>query len=411
MSVTAVIAGVGMTPFGRFFEKNIKQLAGAPIIEAVRDAGLELRDIQAAYMANAAASVMTGQICIPGQVILRALGIGAIPVINVENACASAATAFNQAVMMVELGAYDIVLACGYEKLYSPEKEQAYSVFSGTLDVSDLDSLFRSLNQRMKAVGVTMDVDGAGTNRSIFIDIYATWALEHMKQYGTTKEQFAAVTVKNSFHGSLNPRAQYHTHLSLKEVLSARLICEPLTLPMCSPVGDGAAAAVIMSERKAKELGVLQAVKVASSAIMSGWDYSDPAKGNITRVTASRAYEAAGIGPEDLDVVELHDVTAVSEVLCYEHLGLCGYGEGGRFVQLGESCLGGKTPVNPSGGLLRKGHPIGATGLAQIYELTSQLRGRCGDRQVYGAKVALAENGGGYLGADAGAMVVSVLKV
>lgn len=411
MNNNVVIAGVGMTRFGKFIDKDIKELAGAAINEALNDAGIESDVIEAAYMANVAAGTITGQVCIPGQTILRDLKIGYIPVTNIENACASAATAFNQAVMMVELGAYDIVLACGYEKLYSDDKQKTFSVFSGAVDVGNMDGVLGDLKSRMGAVGVEMDTDGAGNTRSLFMDIYACWALEHMQAYGTTKEQFAAVSVKNSLHGSLNPLAQFRKTLSLEEVLGARPISDPLTLPMCSPVGDGAAAAIIMSKKKARELGVVQPVQVASSVMMSGWDYDKPKACTITEVAANKAYEEAGIGPEDVDVVELHDASAPSEILCYEHLNLCGKGEGGDFVARGESCIGGKTPVNTSGGLLRKGHPIGATGLAQIYELTTQLRGRGADRQVVGAKVALAENGGGYLGADAGAMVVSVLKV
>jgi len=411
MNKNVVIAGVGMTPFGKFLDQNIKQLAGTAINEALNDAGIESGAIEAAYMANVAAGTITGQVCIPGQTILRDLKIGRIPVINIENACASAATAFNQAVMMVELGAYDIVLACGYEKLYSPDKQKTFSVFSGAVDVTNMDGVLSNLQSRMGAVGVEMDMAGAGNNRSLFMDIYACWALEHMQTYGTTKEQFAAVSVKNSFHGSLNPLAQFKKTLSLEEVLTARSISSPLTLPMCSPIGDGAAAAIIMSKKKARELGVVQPVEVASSVMMSGWDYSKPKERTITEVAANKAYEEAGIGPGDVDVVELHDAFAPSEILCYEHLNLCGKGEGGDFVSRGDSCIGGKTPVNTSGGLLRKGHPIGATGLAQIYELTSQLRGRCAKRQVMRAKVALAENGGGYLGVDAGAMVVSVLKI
>ena len=411
MSRATVIAGVGMTQFGKFIDTNIKQLAGQAITDALTDAGLEGGNLQAAYMGNAAAGVISGQVCIPGQIILRELNIGRIPVVNVENACASAATAFNQAVTMIELGAYDIVLACGYEKLYSEDKQKTLSVFSGSVDVTDMEGLVGRLGKRMKSVGVSMDSQGAGSRRSLFMDIYAAWALEHMQEYGTTQAQFAAVSAKNSFHGSLNQRAQYQQSLSVADVLAAPEICYPLTLPMCSPIGDGAAAVVLMSEKKARELGVSQPVKVESSVIMSGWDYDDNTTETITEVAAGAAYEAAGIGPEDVSVVELHDASAPSEIFCYEYLGLCTKGGGGSFVEAGHSRLGGKVPVNTSGGLLRKGHPIGATGIGQIFELVEQLRGRCGARQVEGAKVALAENGGGFVQADAGAMVVSVLSV
>ncbi len=411
MTTKAVVAGVGMTQFGKFIDRSIKELAGEAIQQALTDAGIESKELQAAYMGNAAAGVITGQVCVPGQVIAREMGIGGIPVINTENACASAATAFNQAVMMVELGAYDIVLACGYEKLYSEDKQKTFSVFTGAVDVLGIDKLSENLDKRMDAAGVQRDAEGAGSKRSLFMDIYATWAAEHTHKYGTTREQYAAVSAKNSFHGSLNPRAQYQQCLTVEEVLAAPEICYPLTLPMCSPIGDGAAAAIVMSEKKARELGISHPVQVASTVIMSGFDYDENTEETVTEIASRRAYEAAGIGPEEVNVVELHDASAPSEILCIEHLGLCPYGDGGPFTEEGETKLGGKVPVNTSGGLLRKGHPIGATGLAQIFELTEQLRGNCGDRQVEGAKVALAENGGGYVGEDAGAMVVSVLKI
>ncbi|MDE0951177.1 MAG: thiolase family protein [Halioglobus sp.] len=411
MGRPAVIAGIGMTCFGKFMDRNIKQLAGEAINDALKDAAIEGSDLQAAYMGNAAASVIAGQVCVPGQIILRDLGIGKIPVLNLENACASAATAFNQAVKMIELGAYDIVLACGYEKLYSEDKAKTFSVFTGAVDVTNMEGLMSTLGERMAALGVSMDSQGAGSKRSLFMDIYAAWSLEHMQKYGTTQEQFAAVAAKNSFHGSLNPRAQYREPLTVSDVLAAPEICYPLTLPMCSPIGDGAAAVVLMSEAKARELGVSQPVKVESTVLMSGFDYDDSTAETVTEVAAIAAYEAAGIGPEDVDVVELHDASAPSEIFCYEYLGLCPQGEGGAFVEAGHSRLGGKLPVNTSGGLLRKGHPIGATGIGQIFELTEQLRGRCGERQVEGARVALAENGGGFVQADAAAMVVSVLSI
>jgi len=230
-----------------------------------------------------------------------------------------------------------------------------------------------------------------------------------MAKYGTTVEQFAAVSAKNSFHGSLNPRAQFREALTVEEVLAQPMIAEPLTRSMCSPIGDGAAAAVVVSERKARELGVSRPVQVVSSVLRSGWDhaYDEPGTGEVC---SGEAYEEAGIGPADLDVVECHDATAPSEVFACESLSLCGQGEGGRLAEEGVTRLGGRCPINTSGGLLRKGHPVGATGIAQIVELTEQLQGRSGERQVEGAKVALAHNGGGTIGPDAAAMCVTILK-
>lgn len=244
----------------------------------------------------------------------------------------------------------------------------------------------------------------------MFMDIYASGARAHMQAYGTTAEQFAAVSAKNSFHGSLNERAQFREELSVEEVLAQPMIAEPLTRPMCSPIGDGAAAVVVVSEKKAREMGLVNPVKVVSSVLRSGWDHakSDKYSGSAD-LCISTAYEEAGIGPEDLSVIELHDASAPSEIMTYDTLGLCGKGEGGILIESGATKLGGRIPVNTSGGLLRKGHPIGATGIAQLVELTEQLRGTAGARQVEGAKVALAHNGGGIIGNDAAAMCVTIL--
>lgn len=409
MKQTAYVAGVGMTRFGKHMDRGLKDLAGEAISAALDNAGLGADELNAAYVGNCAASVITGQVCVPGEMVLRGLGIGRIPVINVENACATASTAFNQAATMITLGAYDVVLAVGMEKLYHQDKQRTFDVFTGAVDVEDFDAVIAGVEQKIRAAGIDADLSGAGKTRSLFMDIYVAWAAEHMKKYGTTREQFAAVSAKNSFHGSLNPRAQYQDVLSVAEVLAQREVAWPLTLPMCSPIGDGAAAVVLVSASKARELGLADGgVRVASSVLASGWDYKS-GESKLPEVVARQAYEEAGIGPQDLSCVELHDASAPSEIIYYEHLGLCAPGEGGRFVEEGHSRLGGKVPVNTSGGLLRKGHPIGATGIAQIVELTEQLRGNIGARQVHGARIALAENGGGYIGDDAAALVVSIL--
>jgi acetyl-CoA acetyltransferase len=243
----------------------------------------------------------------------------------------------------------------------------------------------------------------------MFMDFYAAAARRHMQKYGTTARQFAAIAAKNSYHGSLNPKAQFQQEMTVDEVLAAPMIAEPLTRPMCSPIGDGAAAAVIVSERKARELGIGQPVDVVTSVLRSGWDHG-PDDEDAVVVCAREAYESSGVGPEDLDVVELHDASAPAELEYYEELGLCAAGEGGRLIEEGATRLGGRIPVNTSGGLLRKGHPVGATGLAQVVELTEQLRGQADRRQVEGARVALAQNGGGTIGGDAAAMCVTILK-
>jgi acetyl-CoA acetyltransferase len=405
----AYVAGVGMTVFGKHLDRGLKSLAGEAVTTALADAGLAAGDVNAAYMGNAAAAVITGQVCVPGQMILRSLGIGGIPVVNVENACATAATAFQQAATMITAGLYDVVLACGSEKLYHEDKQRTFSVFTGAVDVESMDEVMAGIRQRLKASGADLDTEGSGTSRSLFMDIYATWAIDHMKRYGTTREQFAAVSAKNSLHGSLNPKAQFRNTLSVEDVLGAREVAWPLTLPMCSPIGDGAAAAVLVSERKARELGMGRMVKIEAAQLSSGWDYAEGEEG-VAAGSAHKLYESAGIGPEELHCIELHDASAPSELMYYEYLGLCKPGEGGAFVEAGHSTLGGRIPVNTSGGLMRKGHPIGATGIAQIVELTEQLRGEAGDRQVQGASVALAENGGGFIGNDAAALALTLLS-
>lgn len=408
MRQNAYIIGTGMTKFGKHLTSSLKQLAGKAVQEALEDAGVEKSQVQAAWVGNAAAPIITGQVCVVGQVLLRSLGIGRIPVVNVENACATASTAFHQACSMVTLGAYDIVLAVGVEKLYSEDKSRINRVFEGAIDIEARDRIVAYIRVAAEERSERLEVESIGQDRSLFMDIYAAMARRYMKTSGATKRHFAMVSAKNSFHGSLNPRAQYRDVLSVDEVLSARTVVEPLTLPMCSPIGDGAAAVVIASERKVRELGITDAVRVLSTSLASGWDYA-PGDPSICEAVAAEAYEEAGVGPEDLSCVELHDASSPAELMYYEHLRLCANGEGPTLAEAGETCLGGRIPVNTSGGLVRKGHPIGATGLAQIFELVEQLRGRAGARQVENAKIGLAENGGGFIGSDAAAVVISIL--
>jgi len=404
----AVLAGAGMTRFGKHLDTGLKALGAEAVAAALDDAGLEPGDLEAAFVGNAAAGLITGQESIRGQVILRSMGIGRLPVVNVENACASASTALHQACAMVTAGLYDVVLALGVEKLYHADKKRTFSAFSGAVDVEAMQQILEGLRKSAEQGGARQASSGAGEKRSMFMDIYALAARAHMKQYGTTVEQFAAVAAKNSYHGSLNPRAQFREELTVEEVLAAPMIAEPLTRPMCSPIGDGAAAVVVVSPARARRLGIARPVHVVASVLHSGWDHGGDEAGTVD-LCSREAYEQAGIGPEDLDVVEVHDASAPAEILAYESLGLSPKGEGGKLVESGATKLGGRVPVNPSGGLLRKGHPVGATGIAQIVELSEQLQGRSGPRQVAGARVALAQNGGGNIGIDAAAMCVTVL--
>lgn len=398
MNTKAIIAGTGMTPFGDHSDKSLKELALLSINQALDDAGLDFSRIEAVWAGNAGAPLITGQACINGQVVLQETNRNQVPIVNVENACATASTAFQQAAAMVELGAHDVVLAFGVEKLYHPERQRIAQVFMGCTDTGDPNALSRFLGRSIDA----------SQRHSVFMDIYAAMAKRYMDASGATKRHFAEIAAKNSLHGSLNEHAQFRDVLSVEDVLEAREIVEPLTLPMCSPLGDGSAAVVLVSPTMAKKLGVAKPVFVRSSVLASGASLNDLP--DLTASTAQQAYQLAGIGPDELDCIELHDATAPAEMMYYETLGLCGPGEGPMLVEAGATKLGSRLPVNVSGGLIRKGHPIGATGIAQIHELVQQLRGNSGSRQVEGARAALAENGGGWIGQDAAAIVITVLS-
>ncbi len=404
----AVVAGVGMTRFGKHMDTGLKALGREALLAALADAGIDKDALDAAFVGNAMAGLITGQECIRGQVVLRSAGIGGIPVVNVENACASASTALHQASVMVSAGVYDVVLALGVEKLYHPDKKRSFAAIGSAVDTEEMAQIMETLKRNASTQGAEQASSGAGEKRSVFMDFYAAAARRHLKKYGTTARQFAAVAAKNSYHGSLNPKAQFRKALSVDDVLAEPMIAEPLTRPMCSPIGDGAAAAVIVSEAKARELGLTNPVTIDACVLRSGWDHGPDEEGSVRRCVRE-ALEKAGIGPEDLDVIECHDASAPAELTYYEEFGLCKPGEGGALIDSGATKLGGRIPVNPSGGLLRKGHPVGATGLAQLTELVEQLRGQSGPRQVEGARVGLAQNGGGTVGGEAAAMCVTVV--
>jgi acetyl-CoA acetyltransferase len=401
-----VVGGVGMTHFGKFPDRGLKSLSGEAVRDALADAGVEPAAVQLAVVGNAVAGLITGQECIRGQVVLRECGIGGIPIFNVENACASASSAFHLAWQQVAAGQVDVALALGVEKLTHPDKARTFAAFGAAVDVELLEQLKEALRAPRPA-GDASAGSGNGQKSSMFMEVYAAIVRAHMDKYGTTREQMAKVAVKNHANGALNPRAQYRDIVDIDDVLASREIAYPLTLLMCSPIGDGAAAAVVVSPEYARAHGIT-GPRVAASVVVSG--NLPGATDEMSEVRAAqRAYELAGVAPADVDVAEVHDATAPAEILAYEDLGFCGRGEGGRLVDQGVTELGGRLPVNPSGGLSAKGHPVGATGLAQICEITWQLRGECGDRQVEGARVGLTQNGGGFLGNDAAAQAVHLL--
>jgi acetyl-CoA acyltransferase len=389
------VAGTGMTRFGKFPHATTRCLATEAIGEALSDAQKTAADVEMVFFANAAGGLITGQEMIRGQAALWGTRLLGVPVVNVENACASASTAFHLACGVVASGQVDVAVAVGAEKMAIADKERAFAAIGTAIDVerrAELEAIFSE--------------GPPGADRSLFMDIYAHLAREYMRRSGASVADFAEIAVKSHAAAALNPKAQYRDPVTVEQVLASRAVSDPLTLLMCSPIGDGAAA-VVVTRRELLVPGSPR-IRVAASVLRSGRDR--PA-GDPTAVerAAERAYETAGISPGDLDVVEVHDAAAPAELIAYEELGLCPVGDGPKLLHSGATRLGGRQVVNPSGGLLSRGHPIGATGCAQLVELADQLRNRCGARQVAGARIGLAENAGGFLGADNAAVAITIL--
>lgn len=365
------IVGAGLVPFGKYPEKTLADIAWPAVKQAIQDSGIKKNDIGAAYCGTALGGMMAGQR------ILKIVGLTGLPIINIENACSSSSTAFREAWIAVAAGIYDAALVIGVEKLTK--------FGGGTLPLEKEDWEV--------AHGLVMPA------------LYAMRARRYMHEYGLTEDQLAMVSVKARKHGGLNPDAQFRDPVTIEQVKQARPVADPMTLFHCCPSGDGAAAVVICSAEKARQY-TTSPVCVLGSEINSGnymTGYRDMTSPEITVRGAKQLYEEAGIGPEDVDLAEVHDAFAIAELLYYEALGFCARGNAAKLLEDGETSLGGRIPVNPSGGLLAKGHPIGATGVAQIVEIVRQLRGQCGDRQVEGAKVGLTHcTGGGISGFDHG---------
>lgn len=410
------IIGAGMTRFAKHLDRTEKELTAAAIGLALKDAGLAVSDIESAVFSNSMWGYFSEQHCIKGQVALRPLGIGGIPIINVENACAGGSTALHAAWLQVAAGQCECALAAGVEKLYSEDKLKMFRAFNAGVDVSAIEehlSAWRRVLAKLPApVPAEGDEpEGAGKARSAFMDIYAGWCRWHMQTHGTTQRQLAMIASKNHFHGSLNPYAQFQNRMSVEEILAGRPVTYPLTVPMCAPVGDGAAAAIVCSPAYLKKLSGVRPVRIRASVLGSGTDRGIEAERDDIGTRLSRqAYRIAGVGPEDIDTAEVHDATAFGELHQSEALGFCPLGEGGAFAESGATRLGGKIPLNPSGGLESRGHPVGASGLGQVFELVTQLRHEAGPRQVEGCRLALAENGGGNLAFEEAAMCVHILE-
>jgi acetyl-CoA acetyltransferase len=376
------IIGAGMTVFGKHPDRSLRNLGCEASVKAIKDAGVSQKEIQAGFCGNTLGSVLQGEMGV-GQNVFWEVGISGIPIVNVENACATGSTTLHQAWISVASGLHDMVIVAGTEKAVMP-KGTMLDVGAGELEVK---------------LG------------EVFPGYFALIARKHMENYGTTREQLAKVSVKNHKNGVLNPYAQFRREFTLEQVLNSPMIADPLTLYSCCPSSDGAAVLILASHDRARRVNG-KGVRIAASVLVTGTyeNQRDITVWEVEQRAAKQAYEMAGVGPEDLDVAEVHDAFTISEIMHYEGLGLCSVGEGARLIEDGSTELTGRIPVNPSGGLLSRGHPPGASGLAQIVELVWQLRGEAGPRQVPHAHTGLAQIMGGNKDGDTRACTVHILS-
>ncbi|MEU6662111.1 thiolase family protein [Streptomyces sp. NPDC046821] len=413
MSTDIYVVGVAMTRFGPLADATVKTLTAEAMQSVIDDVGCELDVIETAFFSNAVQGMVEGQGSAPGQFALHEAGLTGLPVINVENACASGATALWLAGNHVRSGSADVVLAIGAEKMSFSDPERRGKVgdaFLGGLDVEKPDETLAYL----QSLGAGIDGPSGEGRRSAMMDLYAAICRAHMKRFGTTREQLALIASKNHDHAALNDKCHYRDPMTPEQVLASRPLGYPLTVPMCSPLSDGAAAAIVCNQAGLEKMSPetrARAMRISAcelrSAVGRPWDDLDR---HVIRRAALAAYDKAGITPEQVDLAEVHDAAAFGELFASELLGFAPYGGGGALAESGATRLGGRIPINTSGGLESRGHPIGATGLAQVYELVTQLRGEAGDRQVDGARVAVQENGGAFLGVEEAVAVVTVLS-
>jgi acetyl-CoA acetyltransferase len=389
MSAAAAITGVGMTPFGKHIETSLKDLAATAIEAAIAESGVDPEEIDMAFVGNAMASVVTGQVSVVGQTVLRDMGFSRFPVFNVDNACASSSSALALASQAIRAGDAKTVLVAGVEKLYAPERGRAFIALNGAADV-----------EFVERAGIDVEKE------SIFVAaIYPERFARYSEAYGLEAEDLAKISVKNRANAADNPVAQYRNPMTVEEVLESRPIVPPLTALMCAPIGDGASAAIVRAADLA-ETGSKAPVWLRATSIGMG---ASPGGESAIAWAAERAYAKAGVAADDVDLAEVHDSISFNEMLAYEELGFCKQGEGARLIREGATAIDGSIPVNTSGGLESRGHPVAATGLAQIVELTTQLRGEAGSRQVAGARVGVAENAGGFAVDDTAAISVTIV--
>jgi acetyl-CoA acetyltransferase len=411
------VIGAACTAFGKRADTGFQALAREAYLELLADCGLGAGDaglIEQAWFGNCGMGQwgqggIRGQVCFT-PLVEEGLFPERVPMINVEGGCATASFAFHGAWKDVLSRQARVSLAIGVEKLVSPDDPaRVPAIFATAIDQLEPWRWREYYARAGEAAGKPFET---GPGRTLYMDTYAMQAAWHMKTHGTTQRQIAAAASKNHHHGSLNPKAQYRFELSVEQVLADREVSWPLTRAMCSPLGDGAAAALLCSEEALQDFPAAaraRAVNVRTSQL-SGGKYRRLDEPGLSRVAANKAWRATGLQPQDIDLVELHDATSFSEIYQLEMLGFCPDGRGGPFVESGATALGGSLPVNVSGGLVSKGHPVGATGLSMVYEVVQQLRGEAGARQVPGATLGLVENGGGVIGFDEAACAVHILE-
>ena len=388
MTTSSQIAGTGIAVFDRSPATRLADQVQVAVTQALADAAVDLEHIDGVYVGNAASGLITGQEMIRGQVLLRDLDLRGVPIVNCENACASGSTALYLADTALRAGRAETLLVIGAEKMASEDKQRPMTALASAVDQERLSE-------------EAPKIRGGG---SLFMDIYAQLARDYMMDHGARPEDFAELVVKNRRHASHNPVAQFGTLTTAAEVLHSRMINDPLTLPMCSPIGNGAAALVLTVRPQAGA----SPVRLLASSLASGQGRD----GEPTVVRAARAaYSQAGVTERDIDVVEVHDATAPAELIALEELGLLERGEAVFAARQGRLRVGGDLPTNPSGGLVCKGHPVGATGVAQVVEIADQLRGRAGGRQVEGARLGITENAGGWLSGDVASAAVHIVGV
>lgn len=401
----AVIIGIGMTPFGRHLDKTHEQLTQAAAKLAMEDAGVVGRDFDMAVYANVVQGFVAGEMSIPGEYALRPLGVSGVKAFHVEAACASGTMGLHLAIDHVRMGLADMALIVGVEKLYSDDRAKRFAVFQQPRDIVEAQGYLARTQGLLQPVPEGEESESP----NVLMEAYAAQARLHMATYGTTARQIAAVAAKDHIASQHNPLSQYQSAMTIEEVLAAPRVAWPLTNPMCAPISDGASAAVVCSAELAAKLGA-RAIRVLAAESQTGSDRApDDYANHVTRLVSKRAFERAGVGPGDMQVAEVHDASSIGEIIQTEALGLIPPGEAGRAAEEGVTGLGGRIPVNTSGGLVSKGHPLAATGLAQIHELVLQLRGQAGARQVEDARLAVAENSGGFYGVEDGMSAVTVL--